>query len=50
MIFEIVKFGKFLDFFFQSGKPEFDLKNWQIVFLFILSICHAIRNFANSYI
>ena len=48
MIFEIVKFGKFLEFFFQFGKPLFDLKNWQILVLFVHSIFRSIRNIANS--
>ena len=35
MIFEIVKFRKF---FFQSGKPKFDSKNWQILLFEILNL------------
>ena len=50
MIFEIVWFGKFLQFFFQYEKPKLDSKHWQILILFIHSIFRTIRNFANSHI
>ena len=45
MIFEIVKFEKFVKFFFQFEKPKFDSKNWQISIVFVPSIFRSIRNF-----
>ena len=50
MIFEIVKFGKFLEFFFQFEKRKFDSKTWQILVLFVHSMFRTIRNFAKSHI
>ena len=50
IILEIVKFGKFLDFFFQFRKPQFDSENWQILGWLVHSIFRIIRNFANSHI
>ena len=47
MILEIVKFGKFWEFFFQFIKPKFDSENWQILVMFVYSIFRTIRNFGD---